>query len=490
MAGILAAGAYVPRMRLQRQSVAAAHAWFAPGLKGLAKGERAMSNWDEDTITMAVEAGRDCLTDRDRSKIARVMLASTSHPYADRQNGVVAKEALNLSDDVAALDVSGSQRAATSALLDALYAAKGGIGQVLCLASEKRRAQAASELEMINGDAAAAFLVSDAPGAAEFIAGHSVSVDFVDHFRESDSEFDYNWEARWVRDEGFGKIAPKAIRAGLAKAGLTAAQVDRFIMGAPMKGVNDAVAKASGIAPEKVTNSLQAELGDAGTAQPLILLAQALETAKAGEILLVVGFGQGCDVLIFRATGEKAVKGLGVSGWLARKKAEVNYTRYLALSGLLKLDSGMRAEFDQKAVLTALYRNRKAVLGLVGGRCTKTGAIQFPKSEISVAQNDRAQGTQEDYPFAERQARVVTFTADSLTFTPDPPNWYGAVEFDEGGRMTVEFTDLDAEDISVGAPMRMMFRIKAVDEIRGFSKYFWKAVPDFRTAKAARVAAE
>jgi hypothetical protein len=28
--------------------------------------------------------------------------------------------------------------------------------------------------------------------------------------------------------------------------------------------------------------------------------------------------------------------------------------------------------------------------------------------------------------------------------------------------------------------MRMMFRIKAVDETRGFTKYFWKAVPDYR----------
>jgi uncharacterized OB-fold protein len=179
-----------------------------------------------------------------------------------------------------------------------------------------------------------------------------------------------------------------------------------------------------------------------------------------------------------------------VSGWLARKKAESNYARYLALTGLIQLDAGMRAEFDQKTVLTALYRSRKAVMGLVGGRCTKTGAIQFPKSVISVAQNDRAQGTQEDYPFAERGARIVTFTADSLTYTPDPPCWYGAVEFEEGGRMTVEFTDLEPEDIEVGAPMRMMFRIKAVDEIRGFSKYFWKAVPDFRSGASARMAAE
>ena len=84
MVGILAAGAYVPRTRLQRQVVAAAHAWFAPGLKGLAKGERSASNWDEDAITMAVEAGRDCLVGDERSKVARVVLASTTHPFADR----------------------------------------------------------------------------------------------------------------------------------------------------------------------------------------------------------------------------------------------------------------------------------------------------------------------------------------------------------------------------------------------------------------------
>lgn len=490
MVGIIAAGAYVPRLRLQRQAIAAAHHWFAPGLKGLAKGERAMASWDEDPITLAVEAGRDCLTGLDRSRVGRVMLASTSHPNIDRQNAGIAKEALNLPDEVGAMDVGGSQRAGTSALLDALYAAKGGAGEVLCLAAEKRRAQPASELELTTGDAAAALLVGEGAVAAEFLDGHSVSIDFVDHFRAEGSDFDYNWEARWVRDEGYAKIAPRAVKGALAKVGLTAGEVDRFIMGAPMKGVNDAVAKASGVAPETVADPLQAELGDAGTAQPLILLAHALETAKAGEVLVVLGFGQGCDVLVFRATGERAVNGLCVSGWLARKKPEANYVKYLTLAGHLSVERGMRAEFDQKTALTALNRNRKAVMALVGGRCTKTGTIQFPKTQISVAQNDRGQGTQEDYPFAERRARIVTHTADSLTYSPDPPCWYGAIEFEDGGRMTVEFVDVEPDYVEVGAPMRMMFRIKAVDEKRGFTKYFWKAVPDYLAGQAAQLSAE
>lgn len=482
MVGIISVGAYVPRRRLQRQAVAAAHAWFAPGLRGLARGERAMACWDEDAITMAVEAARDGLEGLDRARVARVVLASTSHPFLDRQNAGVVKEALNLGDDVATLDIGGSQRAGTSALLDALQAARGGAGDVLCIASERRRAQPASDLEMMAGDAAAALLVGDGVVAAEFIGGHSTSVDFVDHFRGEGRDFDYNWEARWVRDEGFAKIAPAAILQALAKVGVTAGDIAHFIMGAPMRSVNEAVAKASGVAAEAVVDPLTLTLGEAGCAQPLILLAHALENAKPGEIMAVVGFGQGCDVLLFRATGAVAgaKAGLGVSGWLARRAPETNYLKYLAWNGHLDLDKGMRAEADQKPVLTALYRSRKAAMALVGGRCTQTGVVQFPKSDISVAQNARTIGTQEDYPFAERRARIITHTADSLAFSPDPPNYYGTVEFEEGGRIAMEFADVEASDVEVGLVVRPMFRVKAVDETRGFTKYFWKAVPDFR----------
>ena len=72
--GILAFGAYLPRLRLSRKAVADANAWFKPGLKGQAKGERAICNWDEDSVTMAVEAARDCLTGHDRSTVASLAL--------------------------------------------------------------------------------------------------------------------------------------------------------------------------------------------------------------------------------------------------------------------------------------------------------------------------------------------------------------------------------------------------------------------------------
>ncbi len=481
MTGIIAFGAYIPRLRLQRASVVAANRWFAPGLAGLGKGERAMAGWDEDVVTMGVEAARDCLAGRERVSISGVTLASTTAPFADRQNAGLIKEALNLADETATLDVGGSQRAGLSALIQALMASAGGAGDVLCIASEKRRAQPGSEAELTHGDAAAAVLVGDAEPLAKALAWHSISADFVDHFRAHDAEFDYGWEARWVRDEGYAKLAPQAIKGALDKAGLTGADIDAFIFPATARGVTASVAKQVGVRPEAVRDTLAATVGEAGTAHALVMLAHALADAKPGDRILAAAFGFGCEAVIFEATEALATRppNQGVSGWLARRKAEPNYMKYLAFNGLLKMDGGMRAEFDQKQPLSALWRHRKTVLGLVGGRCTKTGVVQYPRSDLSVGPNDHALGTQEDYPLAERAARILTFTADNLTYTLDPPAYYGMVEFDEGGRMTAEFCDVEADDVEVGRPMRMMFRIKAVDQQRHFTKYFWKAAPAF-----------
>lgn len=478
MTAIIAFGGYVPRRRLQRSAAVSALAWFNPGLRALGKGERAAAGWDEDVITMAVEAARDCLGERDRTEVSNLILASTSAPLADRLNAAIVKEALNLPDTIASADVGGSQRAGVAALIQAIHSAAAGAGDVLCVASEKRPAQPGSEAELVNGDAAAALLVGQGEGAARFIASSSLSVDFIDHYRANDAQFDYGWEKRWVRDEGYLKLAWRAIGDALAKAGRDAAEVDAFLFPVPAAGVASALAKQLGIRAEAVRDSLAGRMGDAGSAQPLIMLAHALEELEGGKTIVVAGFGSGVDVLILETTGGATRSGgRGVTAAIARGHAEDNYLRYLSQAGHVALDRGMRAEFETKQPLTALYRNRKTVLGLVGGRCAKTGTVQYPRSDISVNPQDHAIGAMEDYPLAERVARILTFTADRLTYSPDPPALYGMIEFDGGGRMNVEFCDMDESELAVGKPMRMMFRIKSIDERNHFKRYFWKAAP-------------
>ena len=78
---------------------------------------------------------------------------------------------------------------------------------------------------------------------AEWLGGAASTVDFVDHFRGADEAFDYQWEERWIRDEGYGKILPPAIKAALGETNLQPGDIDHFCMPTTLKGVAAAVAK-------------------------------------------------------------------------------------------------------------------------------------------------------------------------------------------------------------------------------------------------------
>ena len=482
--GIHAYGGYIPRMRLSRSAIAAAHEWFNPGLKGLGKGERSICNWDEDAVTMAVEAARDCFA-AEPPPLDGIYLASTSLPFQDRQNAGIVAEALNLGHSLSTLDIGGSMRAGTSALGTALKVARGG-ERLLVSAAEKRRTKAASTLELTTGDGAAAFIVAAGPGLASLIGHASHAVDFVDHYRGQDEAFDYVWEERWIRDEGFLRLIPEAMAAALKMADLSADAVAHFCFPCAARGVAGMLAKRMGIADRAVRDNLQGSCGEAGSAHPLIMLAHALEQSKPDEVIAVVGFGQGVDVLLFRTTGTTGathatgakVAARGVGGHLAAGRAEHNYNRYLAINNLLTMEQGLRAEVDKQTALTTLYRNKEMLLALIGGKCTRCGTAQFPKTNVCVNPNCQASDTQQPYPFADKRAQLRSFTADSLTYSPSPPAYYGMVQFAEGGRAMLDFTDVDpGAELAVGDSMRMMFRIKDYDHKRGFRRYFWKATP-------------
>ena len=489
--GLSAWGAYAPRLRLQRKSVTAANAWIAPGLAGKAKGERAMANWDEDALTMAVEASRDALgPSDDRSHVDAVYFASTTAPFVDRLNAGIVSAALALEHSASSADITGSQRAGLTALAQALSAVKAGAAKTaLVAAGEHRRARAASSAELDHGDAAAAFLVGQGDTVADFLGHGALTADFIDHFRGADSEFDYGWEERWIRDEGIIKLVPPAIKDALAAAGITGAEVTHFCFPSTFAGMAANVAKAVGIPAEAVRDNLGAVMGEAGSAHALVMLAHALEQAKAGDIIVAAQFGQGAEALVFKVTDKAAAKrpARGVTGSLAERKEETNYMKFLFFNGLVEWDKGMRAEKDNKTALTTLYRNSDMILGLVGGRCTETGVVQFPRTRISVSPNKSTVDTQEPYRFAERKAKILTWSADFLTFAMAPPNHYGMVDFEGGGRIFMDITDVEPGDVDSGLPVKMVFRIKEDDERRGFRRYFWKATPD-RSAQAGQAA--
>ncbi len=426
-----------------------------------------------------MEASRDCLAGSDAENIDTIYFASTTHPFKDRQNAGVIGTALHREDGLSVADFGGSLKCGTTALMAALDAAKGG-RKVMVAAADRRMARVASANEMQFGDGAAALSIGTDKVIAKFLGGYSTSVDFIDHFRGDELEFDYTWEERWIRDEGYAKIVPPALKTALERLNLKGADIAHFIMPSLMPAVPKLMAKSAGIAETAVRDLLTATVGDTGAAHPLVMLAHCLESAKAGDKIMVVGFGQGLDILVFEVTDElaKLPKRNGIGGYLARRKEEKNYMKYLAFNEMLPLEKGMRAEFDKKTALSILYRKRDMIYGLIGGKCKVCGTVQFPKSQVCVNPNCHAMDSQEDYPFAGMEAQIMSWSADSLTFTPDPPAFYGMITFAEGGRFMADFTDCDAEQVKVGARMKMVFRIRDTDHVRGgFKRYFWKASP-------------
>ncbi len=468
--GVLAAIRYLPRLRLERSAMLAQHQWMAPGLRGLARGRRSMASWDEDCVTMAVEAGRQLLQALPGCVPGTATLASTTLPFADRLNAAIVAAALGLPDNALTRDVSSSPRAALAELAAALR--QPAPGTQLLLSAERRISRPASAQEMIFGDGAAAVAVGHGAVLAVHVASVTRHADFVDHFREAGQDHDYGWEERWVRDEGYLKLAVDTIRQCLAQADVAPAEVAHFVLPAPLAKVNEAVARKLGIAPAAVVDAGHESGGDLGSAQPLARLDVALRAAAPGALVLVAAFGSGCDALLLRRSEQPCPGGEPDEG-----RAETSYLKYLSFTGQIALEWGMRAEMDNKTALTAAWREHGRMARFEGGRCSACGTVQFPRTGLCVNPACRAQATQAVVSLADVPARVLSHTSDYLAYTPHPPFQFGHVDFEGGGRVLMEFSDADAGELAVGLPLRMVYRVKEFDRQRGFRRYFWKATP-------------
>ena len=473
--GITSYAAYVPRLRMDRAAIAAAHAWAMPSLKGLGKGERSFCSWDEDSITMSVEAVRGCLRGARDAGVRTLTFASTTPVFSDLQNATLVASAAGLGGDLSTLDASGSLRAATSALIRTFESNRSG--DAIVVAADDRHARPGSVQEMQYGAGSVAVLTGTTDVIARYLGSASSATQFVDHFRAEGQKYDYQWEERWIRDEGYLKIVPETVARLLQSCGVESGAIDFLCLPSTISGIAQAVAKRLKLKPEAPVDTFTARCGDTGAANPLLMLGAALENARPGQKILLIGFGAGCDAVLLETTdrisGYKSAA--TVAAAMARGVTDKSYNKLLSFGGEIDLDWGMRSETDAKTALTQLYRSRDQVVAFTGGQCSGCGAIQFPRMPACV----RCGSTEpmKDAPLADEPAKVATFTADWLMFYPAPPLYVGLVQFDNGARVLMEMVDVDPASFDVGTPLRMVYRVKEKDNMRHYNRYFWKAAP-------------
>jgi 3-hydroxy-3-methylglutaryl CoA synthase len=477
MVGIKSYGAYIPRYRMNHNTLFMAVAFLG---SFPAPGENAVANHDEDTLTMAVAAGIDCLSGMKREMVDGLYLATTSQPYVVRQNSALVATALDLQSDIRTADFMGSTKSGTTALLSALDNAKGETStNILVCASDCRLSKPGSPQESLYGDGAASLLVGNEDLIAAFEGAYSVSYDFPDRWRASGEKFEHAWEDRFIRDSGYGQFIAEVISGLLKKYNLNIKDFARIVYPGLYAREHGAIAKRLGADPSQLQDTLLSTVGDTGSASPLMMLVAALEDAKPGDRILVVSFGDGGDAVSFQVTEKikSAASRRAVKKHIASKKDLASYEKYLAFRNLAPMDLGMRGEISIKTPMSALFRERKVILSCRGSKCKKCGTPQYPYQRVCVNPDCGAIDQMEDYRFSDRNGVLFTYTGDNLAASIDPPSVYGVVDFEGGGRFWFDLTDCDLDSVKVGMPVEMTFRRRYVDESSGVHGYSWKAAP-------------
>ncbi len=464
MVGIVSYGSYIPSYRLPRDVIA--KEWDTPSLGG----ERALASFDEDSLTLAMNASIDALGERNPKAVAGIFFASTTSPYREKQAAATVATVLDTDKELRTMDFTDSLRAGTSALLTALDLAKAGELLLVC-AGDARMGEPDTIQEQHYGDAGGALVIGSENVIAELVGTHTVSQEFLGTWRTEEQDYLKSFPGGFENKFGYNRFIAETVRGLLQKCNLEARDIANAAIAAPtQRALQGALRSLDFDIKSQVQETFWNTVGDAGTAQPLVLLAAVLERAKPGDLILVAGYGDGGDVALFRVTD-------GIAGFqVARsvysqievKRTLQSYGKYARFRKLLRKDYATQDE----STPVVLLRDQKQILPLYGGKCPACGVIQFPIHRICTECGYR-EGLEEVK--LSRRGRLFTFTNDYLTETPDPPTTHAVVDLEGGGRVFVQLTDCEAERVEIGMPLELTFR--KYHEGYGIKNYFWKARP-------------
>src|SRR5579862_3662561 len=466
MAGIVSYGSYVPYRRLKRSAIAAVLGTPA------GKGERAIASFDEDSVSMAVEAARDALKSAPPGVVQALIFATTTPPYAEKLSAAVIGAATQLPAEIRASDMTGSVRAGMSAILQGADAVSGGAKRALVAIGDSRLAAPEGKAEQTTGDGAVAFVLGADNVIAEIEASASLTREFLDTWRAQGERFAHSWEERFTLTQAHSPLLGTVIKNVLEKAKVAPGDLSKVILDAPNARAADEIARALKIDPTKFSDSFALTVGQTGAAHAGLMLSAALPSAKPGDRILVATVADGADAILFRVTPANAgFKPVHSVGRMIESKGDVSYANYLKWREILPTEPPRRPDPDRPAG-PPMMRSERWKFGFIGSKCKKCGTPQLPPQLVCVKCRSR---DMEPYSFADRTARIATYAIDRLAYSLNPPTINVVIDFEGGGRFLGEMTDCEPEKVAIGDEVEMTFR--RLFTAGGVHNYFWKARP-------------
>jgi len=472
MVGILSYGAYIPMWRIERATLANASGGSSMG------GERSVASWDEDSLTMAVEAGLDCLKDTDPKEIDGLFFATVSSPFEEKQVAATIASALDLRKDMYTCDVTTSLRAGTSAIKAAFDAVKtGSAKRVLVTVADCRSAMPRSTSEQIFGDGAAAFLIGEGEVIAEIEGFTYLSNAVPGTWKREGDSFPLEFQSKLDRGYGLLKDVPEAVRQLTEKCKVEVKDISKSALHAPdPRGYID-IARSLRIEPKtQLQDSLFAAIGITGTPHCLLLLVSALETAKTNEKIICSSWGEGSDAFLITTTKEiEQIKGKHKGTGYISSKRMLPYGRFADFKRIRETDW---PDTRIRQSVIKYWRNEKWEQPLYGMRCNKCGTLQYPVARCCMMCGEK--DNHEEVKLA-KKGKVFTYCHDYLMgcgMLPADginPCTRVIVTLEDGCRMWLEMSDCYLDELAIDMPMELTFRLFHQKE--GFRFYNWRARP-------------
>ena len=471
MVGITSIGAYIPMYRLNLEEIT--KMWRIKSISG----NKAVAGYDEDSVTMAVDATLDCLNRSDR-KVNGLYFATTTAPYREKQGAAIIASAVDLNKECHTGDFTNSLRAGSVAMKSAVDAVKSGSAEcIIVTASDCRIGAPQGRFEQLLGDGAAALMIGSSHLIANIEGSHSIFNDFTDLWRTERDTFIQSAEGRFIDVVGYLPTMQEAISGLMKKYSLAPGDFSKFVFYASDTREHADLTKRLGFGKAQVQEPLFAHIGNTGTATAMMMLVAALEEATPGDRILFANYGDGCDAFILRATEDIVrihTKPM-MKDRLARK-TPIDYGRYLNWRDLVPVEASTLPQRSEPSPSTR-WRERRSISALYGVKCKKCGTPQFHPigQTIRVCAVCQSKDDFDDYKFSDKRGKLFSYAVDQLQPTKNPPGLNGVVDFDEGGRLICELTDYELNKVKIGMPVEMTFR--KMFQGRGIINYFWKAKP-------------
>ena len=464
MSGLVSYGTYLPYWRLERQRIADALGTVGGG------GTRAVASYDENTTSMGVEAARACLAAAPDVRVGQLLFATAEPAYLDKTNATAIHAALDLDQAAPAFDMVGSVNSASGALAAANFAPM----PTLVVLSDLRSGLPGGADESGGGDGAAAFLYSpERPALLDFLGWGAATAEFLDRWRLPGDDHSRVWEERFG-EHAYTPLAEQAVAAALKQAGLAPDAVDHLIVTGVHSRAVRTVTRSLGLPKEAIVDDLTGVIGNTGTAHLGIVLADLLDRAEPGRVILRVALADGAIATVVRTTD--AIAGFQPSQTVAEQVAagrtDLSYPTFLTWRGQLHREPPRRPDPIPPAAPPAL-RKEGWKYGFHASRCEECGFRHLPPARVCLQCGAVDRMTEER--LADIPATIATYTVDRLAYSLSPPVVAAVVDFDGGGRFRCEMTDVDPAAVSIGDRVEMTFR--KISTVAGVHNYFWKAKP-------------